>query len=439
MVRDLDDNSPLVGRIRGVDIKSNRSDGWYNAISGLGKRGIDKTESIMYGTVPEFTDDELSNMYMGEGIGKRIIDLPAKDAIRSWIDIPGDKDGKIQKELTRLKAKGAFRKALSWSRLYRGALIVIVEKGVKDLAKPLSRNVSEITSLRTYSAARVDVTTTDIVTDPHSTYFDEVEFFPVRLRNGTTIRVHASRCLVFKGEQPPDEGTVDFKYKYWGLPVMMQIYDRLKNWGATEKGVADVMQEFTVGIFTLSNMAQLLAMNNQEGLDRIYDRIDIINASKSVINSVLLGDGEAFDRIAASLSGVPEVMDRMQVSLSAVSNIPVTRLWGRSPAGENATGESDMRQYYDDISSYQESDVEFPLQKLINIIASYSGVSETAFNFNSLWQATKKEQADIDKTVAETDQVYITQGVFTSEEIYDLRASDYGIVMNQSLSNKEFE
>lgn len=417
-------NQYLEGQIGGVTVTTKRADGWMNALTGLGKKGVDKTESTQFGIPPQFTDEELSNLYEGEGMGARIIDLPAKDSIRSWINTPGDPARKILNELKRLKAPQMFRKALSYTRLYRGAIIVMVEQGVLDLAKPLQKNLKGLSSLRVYSAARIEINDSDISIDPRSKYFDEIEIFNVRLRNGTTIPVHASRCLIFKGFTAPDEGIADFKYKYWGFPVMKRIYDRLKNWGSVEKSVITIMLEFNIGKYSLSNLEQMLSQNDKESMDAIYNRIDIIQASKSIINAVLLGKDETYDRDTVSVAGIKDIMEMMMISLSAVSEIPVTRLWGRSPAGENATGESDMRQYYDDISANQETDVEPALQKLINVIGVYENVQDTSFKFNPLWQPTKKEQADIDKITAETDQIYITTAVRTPEEITDQRFPD---------------
>lgn len=408
------------GVIGGVHIHNNKNDGWTNLMIGLNKKGADKTRYTSFSEIPEFTDRELSEMYAAEGMAKRIIDLPAKDSVRAWIDA----DEKLLTKLKQLKAKQAFRKALSWARLYRGSIIVMVFKGDVDLEKPLSSNPKELEGLRVYSAAKIEITTTDINSIPGSKWFEEIEVFPVRLKNGTIIPIHASRCLIFRGEEAPDEETLDFKYRYWGMPTIMKIYDRLKDWGSIEKSMVTTLLEFNIGKFTLKNLAEMLMQQGDEGLQKIYDRMGIINASKSNINSVLLGDGEAYERDTASVSGVAELMDRYQICLSAVSDIPVTRLWGRSPAGENATGESDMRQYYDDVSAMQETEVEPPLTRLIEIIGRQEKISDTSFVWNPLWQPTAKEQAETDKSNAETDQIYIQTAVLTPEEVYNERFPD---------------
>lgn len=421
MVQDITDyGGGMSGKIRGVQVSSKRNDGWKSLLSGQGGKS-DKTESTFYNTAPSFDDRELSNMYRGEGMAKRIIDLQPNDATREWISFVDDPQQKLEDELKRLGAKTAFRRAMSWARLYRGSIIVMVEKGVSDLTKPLSATSKGVDSLRVYSAARIEISSTDIITDPSSPYFEEIEMFTIRMRSGALLQVHASRCLIFKGEEAPDDTSIDFKYLYWGLPVIESIYDRLKNWGSTEKGIANLMLEFNIGKYTISNLANILAQNTPESLELIYNRMDIINASKSIINAVLLGEDESYDRDSASLGGVDAIMDRMIISLSAVANYPVTRLFGRSPAGQNATGESDMRQYYDDVSTVQETWLEPPLQKLINRIAMAENVSNADFEFNSLWQLTEKEQAEVDKLNAETDQIYMDKGVVYNYEVRENR------------------
>jgi phage-related protein (TIGR01555 family) len=329
-----------------VIVKHLRKDGWSNLFSSIGKRGKDKTDGNFF-TSSDYNlwdDNALTELYTYDGLGAKIINRKADDMTRTWFTIQNDTDGLIQEELKELKAHSEINKAIKWARLYRGCLILILFEGdLTPLDKPVNPNtIKGISGLRIYSAPRVNITTTDIVDNPRSPYFDEVEIYPVRKRNGEMLKVHASRCLVFKGIPVPDYSELlDFQYRYWGVPLFVQVYDRLSNYGVVEKGICNIMQEATIGKFVLNNLASLLAQNDNESLDKIYTRIEIINTSKSVINAVLLGEGEEYTRDTVNLSGIEGVVDRMMMNLSAVTDYPVTILFGRSPAGQNATGESD--------------------------------------------------------------------------------------------------
>lgn len=401
-------------------------DGWSNLLAGIGKTNRDKTRSTEYGDITLLDDAHLSFIYDGDGFATNIVDAVADDMTRSGWYVETDEDGLIEKEMKRLKVNQIINQALKYMRLYRGAVIIIVtEKG--KLEKPLPINSGVITNLKVYSAARINIMTTDIITDPNSKYFDDVEYYNIRLRNGTNLKVHKSRCLVFKGGLTSDYTDLDFKYRYWGISIIQKIWDQLKDFGAVSQGIANLMMEVNIGKYTLSNFAQILSLNRSDALEKIMTRLDAIDLSKSMINAVLLGEGESYERDTANLSGVSDIIDRMQINLSAVSNIPVTRLFGRSPAGMNSTGESDLRNYYDRVSTQQFTKLEGELEYLIKIMFNYLYPNKNMpfeIKFNSLWEPTEREKAEINKMKSETYTNYINMGVIMPEDVQKIEFPD---------------
>ncbi|MHC4649100.1 MAG: anti-CBASS protein Acb1 family protein [Planctomycetota bacterium] len=320
-------------------------DGWVNVLAGLG--GFeDKTGKTTFGSGQILVDDELSRMWLGEGLGKKIVSCVADDMTRKWIDIPEDEDGEIQANLVKISAETEVNLAIKWARLYRGCLVVVGVNDGQKLWKPLNpKRIKSVDWMKVYPAPRVLITPQDIVKDPNSKFFEDVEKFRVIKLDGGEFTVHRTRCLVFKGDPVPNATqNVVFQNLYWGVSVLQSIFTQLKNYGSIEQSMTNLMMELIIGKYTLSNLAEILSQNNTEAF---YKRMMIINACKSILNGVMLGEGEKYERDTANLAGVPEVIDRFQVALSAVTEIPVTRLWGRSPAGENSTGKSDMSTYYD--------------------------------------------------------------------------------------------
>ena len=57
------------------------------------------------------------------------------------------------------------------------------------------------------------------------------------------------------------------------------------------------------------------------------------------------------------------------MDVSGAAKTPVTKLFGRSPAGMNATGESDMNNYYDYIDGLRENQLRPLLERLLPIMA----------------------------------------------------------------------
>jgi hypothetical protein len=139
-------------------------------------------------------------------------------------------------------------------------------------------------------------------------------------------------------------------------------------------------------------------------------------------------DAEEFERAGAGVAGLGEVYDRMMMRLSAATGIPVTLLFGRSPAGMNATGESDIRLFYDYISSLQETQtrprLEYLIELMLNATDGPTGGNAPEswnFEFNPLWQESAKERAETRRLISVADTNYVNTGVLTSNEVAESR------------------
>jgi len=411
----------------------NKNDSYYNTITGLGKSTADKTESTSVLTPYIFSDQELTDIYTGDGLGGKIVDVVPNDGTRNGWTYRNDFDEKIKNELKRLGFKSIINQAWKLARLYRGAIIAMVTENGK-LELPIPTNGGKITRLKVYSAARIQNESiqatsmhSGIIDDPNSEYYDDFELFEIMTYSGNIIKIHRDRCAVIKGIPAPDYNAsgLDIKYRYWGYSVIQRIWDKLQYYGTTEQGVANIMQEVVIGKYKLADLRTIMSMNKKEALDKIITRMEAMNLSKSILNAVLIGEGDDYSRDSVSMAGVPETIDRMMMNLSAVSEIPVTRLFGRSPAGENATGQSDERIYYDGIHSTQENKLQCEMDKIIKYVASYiyPGVNSDEFGiekFNSLWELTEKEQAEINKIKSEMYNNYIMSGVLTAEDVQEI-------------------
>jgi hypothetical protein len=88
----------------------------------------------------------------------------------------------------------------------------------------------------------------------------------------------------------------------------------------------------------------------------------------------------------------------MCLSLSGASRIPMTKLFGRSPAGMNATGESDLQNYYDYVDTLRENVLAPVLRRLLPVLAMSAwgdAPDDLDITFPPLWTPTAKEVAEI--------------------------------------------
>jgi uncharacterized protein len=131
-------------------------------------------------------------------------------------------------------------------------------------------------------------------------------------------------------------------------------------------------------------------------------------------------DGE---RELTPLTGLTDVLRELGVYVSLSADMPVTFLLGISPAGLNATGESDTRSFYDRIDGERVT-VDLPLiEKMFKLMfLSKDGPTkgkepeDWSVLFNPMYQPTEKEQADTQAVIAQADQANIQNQVYTAAE-----------------------
>jgi hypothetical protein len=419
-----------------------RNDSWANFNSGIGTSD-DKSEGNTFTAGYVTPGSVFEAMYRQDGISKTIIKAPAKDATKNWVKITEDTDNKILNELKRVKAKQAFSQLVIHARKFGGGAILIQTKMGDALDQPIDLNsATEIQGLKNFHRYDFEILESDINRDdPADPNYEEVELFRLRKRHGIGfVEIHRSRLVILKGEQFDEVnqgsgaagGTFNTaENEYWGGSVLEAMLDALGYYGLGMKAISTMMQEATIGKFLMAGLQDLLAdMSDSEDVEtqqkawkKFNDRIKAMVMTKSVIHSILL-DAEAkedFKREQVNFSGIPEVMNLNQMQISGMSSIPITKLFGRSPGGENATGESDAENYNSLCIGIQE-DIEPGVQFLVDLITK--GESKNIVDFNHPKMPTEEELLSMKKTQSEIDKIYVADtGILGAEEV---RASRFG-------------
>ncbi len=406
-----------------------RIDGYMNALSGIGK-SRDKSQYSTFGRFIRLVDKELADMYVGDGLAKSIVDTICNDATREWIEnkTTDEKKDEVYKELERIDARNKFNEALKLNNLFGGSIIIIGTAGSGLLTKPLvPERVRGIDWLRVYDRTRINLSLSKKYTDPNLSNYMNYELFYIEPSSDGQpgYYVHTSRCLQFFGETVPEEASYsDIDTDYWGTSCLQSVFTRVLDFGITNQAIANILQEFTVDKYKISGLKNMLVKGNEQ---KLINRMEIISMSKSVINGVLMGENEDWGRDSVNLGGLPELLDRLMVIIASYTpfKYPVTKLFGRSPAGMNATGEGDQKNYYDAVKSFQYEKMLKPLYRLLDIISNYIQVDEGyVLEFAPLKQQTEKERIENDKMEMEARniesqmlQTYITNGVLLPEEV----------------------
>ena len=401
-----------------------RKDTWEKLLTGF---GMLKDKSTSQGAFPVFNrlmPVSLQILYYSGGVAKNAVDIPSESMIQHGFEVQGD-DGSLYEAFESLNGPSKIEQALKFTRMLGGALVVMDVAGAGDWKDPwYPEKGGTVRDLRVYSCERVMLGQMETVQMPESPYFESFERFIVRKMDGSTFTVHASRCLLFKSAtvvDPTFPGWLDYE-RFWGLSAIYEGLDEARNFGLTNQGVAHLMQECSVGKYKLSNLEQLVAESNYKAID---NRLEAMDLQKSVVNGVFLGDGEDYTRENVTFAGVPEVWDRQAMNVSGAYRIPVTKLFGRSAAGMNATGEGDEDNYVEYISGLQKIQLLPPLLKLmqclnesLKVVKDDSGkAGKIVINFNPLSKRDQLREAQVREAMSRADRNYVEAGILSGDEI----------------------
>jgi hypothetical protein len=142
----------------------------------------------------------------------------------------------------------------------------------------------------------------------------------------------------------------------------------------------------------------LLAAGSEQAQRDLYNTIQGMNAMMNNNSIQILGENDSFETHQYTFGGIADTYDRFMMDVAGAAETPVTKLFGRSPAGMNATGESDMQNYYDTIEEKQESVLRPIYDKLLPIMAmSALGAvpDDLDFEFNAVRRPDEDEMSDL--------------------------------------------
>ncbi|GAA2817175.1 hypothetical protein EDC40_103657 [Aminobacter aminovorans] len=377
-------------------------DSLTNLVSRLGT-DRDKAASSFY-SMPVLSDAELLNAYRGAWLPRKIVDIPAFDSVRAWRDwqADGTKIEDIEAEEKRLNVRGKVLEARTKARLWGGAAIHI-GTGDQELAKPLDverigkGGIKHLTVL-----TRRQLSAGEIERDPGSEWYGKPKDYKLTAGDKVQVDIHPSRLVIFAGNPQPDVELVGSSELVWGDSVLLAVMEAIKQADGTAANIASLIFEAKIDIIRIPNF---MASLGDEGYKRkIIERYTLANTSKGINGTLMLDKEEEYESKSASFATLPDVLDRFLQIVSGAADIPATRLLGQAPAGMNATGESDLRNYYDRLSAMQSLEMTPAMYRMDEAIirsALGSRPDEVHYDWAPLWGMSEKEKADVFKTKAD--------------------------------------
>lgn len=395
-------------------------DGFSNVLARLGLSTDNLSASSMYGLSNFISRDraQLDAAYRSSWLVGRVVDAVAedmtKDGVTFFSEMDPDSIEKMQASLTRLGVWQSLADTIKWARLYGGAIAVILTDGA-DYSKPLrytqvGRNTFR--GLLVLDRWMIEPSVGELITEI-SKDMGMPKFYHVipGISSLPDVKIHYTRVLRFDGIKLPYYQRL-FE-NLWGLSVVERMLDRLLAFDSATQGAAQLLYKTHLRVVKIKGFREALALGGKTE-DAVVKQFEYIRRLQANEGLTVLDADDEFDYKQNSFSGIAELIDQFATQISGATNIPIVRLFGQSPSGFS-TGETDLRNYYDDINKNQESTMRAPLTRLFEVICKSETGEELPedfnFDFNPLWTLSDSEKATISATDVNSVSSVFSQGI----------------------------
>lgn len=393
-------------------------DGFDNFLSRVGLNNQNSLSASMY-TFNLLTKNriQLEAAYRGSWVVGQVIDTVAEDMTKAGIDIQtneGDNDiKKIQAKIVDLGIWTSMCSLIKWGRLYGGAIAVIQIKG-QELSSPLkldSVSKDQFDGLVVYDRWQLNPDLTQVIKSGPEMglpmYYNIVNNPTQNEPDSKTatgqLRVHHSRCIRNIGiELPYFQAITEMM---WGESFLERMWDRLISFDNSTMSSANLIERANNRTIGIEGLREIVAAGGkaQQGLEAQFAMMREFQTNEGL---TLMDKNDTFTSTSYSFAGLDGVLLQFGQQLAGASGIPLVRLFGQSPAGLSATGDSDLRTYYDNINSQQNAKIRQAWNLLLQVLwRSVTGdacPNDMYFEFVPLWQMSTLDKATVAKTNAET-------------------------------------
>jgi uncharacterized protein len=405
-------------------------DAWQNIVTGAGTER-DKTTANTFSWDMRLNDQTLEALYHNDDLAARVVDILPEHMLRPGyiLTLPGNEQAAadLREQEEALGGLDGVQDAMVWGRLYGGAALFV---GADDGRLPYEaldeNNIKSIMYVRVID--RRDLIPTTWYLDPRHPKFGLPETFRVVIMPAASgvsvvanVVIHESRLIIFRGARTSLR--VRRQNYGWDHSVLQKVWPVLSLYSTIWQSVGALVSDANQAVITIKDLIGQMADGKYK---TILDRLAVMDRTRSSMRALVLdSDGEGFERKPTNFAGLPDILQIAGARLSAAfDGMPLTFLFGTSPGGLNATGESDTRNWYATVESKRQIYLGPRLKRFFTLLMlAKSGPTrgkipdEWSIDYPSLWRMSPKEEAEVHNVQSDADTKYINAQVLTPEEI----------------------
>lgn len=381
--------------------------------------------------------DLLDDIYHKNGIAKKVVSKPAEDATRNgWrIVIPDDSDKQAayQAALESLNLEQAFSQEIIYQRLHGdGYLGLIIDEANLNKSASVPVDTSAINNLVGVNAfGQSNVEEVQVNTNPLSPdYLKETGLIIKQTHAGTQINKDGTTT---EKVDPPKPLVID-KSRYFhisndmlendntGTSVLTTCYDAIKILDTAAYSAGKLLYALDINVYFSDG--QIVDDDLPESQVAFENKQRQMSEGMSTDSLLMLNSTDRFERLAANVSGFDQLVAFAWRTLATASNIPQSVLTGEQ-SGTLAGATQDVANYYDYIKSIQKQIIKPQLKQIIKLLmwsSDVAGGSEDPdkldwhIDFNPLWSADDKTQAQTTLTYAQAGSTLVGAGIYDSDQ-----------------------
>lgn len=375
-----------------------------------------------------------TSLYRSSWIVRKIVDVFPSDMVKNWIkfnsSLDPEKISKINSVIRKTKTKEKIKEGLRWARLYGGAAGLILIDGDEDLSEPLDYDTIMLDDYKgllifdRWNGIYPDIKLEDDISDEEYGY---PKYYSISLSEANSnlmlsynkqdlVKVHHSRIVRFNGRDLPLwERQAEM---FWGESEIEIVFEELKKRDNTSANIASLIFLANIRVLKMNDLGQLLGASTQKAQENLYKVLQAQNQLMSNMGIYVMDKDDDFGSEQYSFGGLNDIYESFMLDIAGACEMPVTKLFGREPAGFNSTGESDLTQYYDTLEEKQETYLQPIIDKLLPIIfmSTLGAIPEDLdWEFNPCMNVNSKDFADLAQSMASPIFEAFNAGLITKE------------------------